>query len=264
VIEQDVLVFAVRPTPDCAKAVERRDTKPRGEVPVRAAADRCRLDVPQSKLARHPLRALEEAAGEPCRHWRAVRAAEHLHACPGQGGCQCLHGRVNPLLLFRGGGAHVDRELAAGRDRIGRCAGLRHGGGDGGPEPGVAEHLDREDLSRQLDRGVDTCLRLKPGMRRAPADDHVISGHALTGPLQPPAGRGALEHEHGGAGAGLALDKLTRCRRTDLLVAGDEQRDPSWIRQRRRCVQRHDDARLHVEAAGSAEHGAVRPAGMRR
>jgi hypothetical protein len=34
VIEQDVLVFGVRSTPDSAKAVERRDAEARGEVPV--------------------------------------------------------------------------------------------------------------------------------------------------------------------------------------------------------------------------------------
>ena len=61
----------------------------------------------------------------------------------------------------------------------------------------------------------------------APTGDlDPVQRRALAAGLQRPAGSGALEHEAGGAAAGLVLDQRPRCRRADLLVPGDQQAHP--------------------------------------
>ncbi len=107
---------------------------------------------------------------------------------------------------------------------------------------------------REFDARVHALLRFEPGVRGPALDLDPVQRDALAAALQrAPVGR-RLQHEHGLAAARLRLDQLPRPGRADLLVPGDQDRQPGATGEGRGGVQGHHQARLHVEAAGAAQH----------
>ena len=161
-------------------------------------------------------------------------------------------------LRAHGQGAHVDLRRGARRNDVGGDAALNHGDRNRSAVLQVVHLVQRADLLRQLDDGVDTLLGRVAGVRGAALRQQVVAGNALAPGFQRAFLRGGLHHQHEAAVRRRFHNQLFRVAAAQFLVAGDQHAHrATWqlitLDQAAQGRQHDDDAALHVDGARAEE-----------
>jgi hypothetical protein len=88
----------------------------------------------------------------------------HLNACSLQDGVKCGQAGLDPRLPSRGDDAHVDAHAASFRHNVGARSTFDDPHADGRARKRSGQFLDPRNLVRHFDDGVDSGLRLVPGV----------------------------------------------------------------------------------------------------